>query len=173
MIIVLSPSSQILFSWMSNWPHWEIIYSALAAPAVPREVILSTCLHFSAVLPLKLLALQSFAWRKSLTFVWLSVPGGVSSALIWEWFHGTLLACWVFFIWLPQITGAPCSCDCSTPGPQSLFRSPLMWSSHSRAHSFARRLFDCPSQEDSSLSFIWLNYYAGFVEGVGDEWHFT
>lgn len=45
---------------MANWPHREIIYSALAAPAVPGEVIVSTCLHSSVVLRLKLLTLQSF-----------------------------------------------------------------------------------------------------------------
>lgn len=67
----------------------------------------------------------------------------------------------------PQITGPPCSCDCPTLGPWSLSQSLLVCSSHSRTHSFARRLFDCPSQEDSSLSFIRLNYYACFVEGEG------
>lgn len=35
------------------------------------------------------------------------------------------------------------------------------------ADSFARRLFDRPSQEGSSLSFIWLNCYASFLEGDG------
>lgn len=44
-----------------------------------------------------------------------------------------------------------CSCD-----------HPTQW-----ATLFARRLFDCPSQEDSSLSFIWLNYHSGFAEGEG------
>lgn len=67
----------------------------------------------------------------------------------------------------PQITGPRCSCDCPTLGPWSLSQSLLVCSSHSRTHSFARRLFDCPSQEDSSLSFIRLNYYACFVEGEG------
>lgn len=38
---------------MSNWPRWEIIYSPLALPAVPREVILSTCLHFLHRSPLQ------------------------------------------------------------------------------------------------------------------------
>lgn len=156
------------FSWMSNWPHREIIYSALAAPAVPWGVILSTCLHFQTfhLSNCSLCSRSPVLSRHSLFFLWVSVPRGVSSALIWEWFHGTLLTRSVF-IWLPP-----------NHRPSLFLCLSYSWASVSlslsalvivplKGPSFAQRLFDCPSQEDSSLSFIWLNYYAGFVDAEG------
>lgn len=97
--------------------------------------------------------------RKSLRLVWLSAPGGVSSVLIWEWFHGPLLTCSVF-IWLPQITNLASSCGRPMPGS-------LSFTLGSRAGLFARCLPECPSRELSSLLFIWLNYEAGFAWGEG------
>lgn len=94
---------------------------------IPWEVILSTCLHFSVILRCKLLTQQSFACpllddENSLLVGDYQSPGGLSSALIWGWFYGTLLTGSVF-IWAPQIMDLYVYWEC--PGSQSVII--LLW----------------------------------------------
>ena len=166
MIIVLSPSSQILSAECLTDPTGKSFTPRLPAPAVPWEVILSTCRPFlsrstpqsahSAVVRL------SFPGEvKSLTFISdYQSPEACHQRSFANGFTGPCLHARTLFDF-PKSQAPP------VPLPRSLFHSLLVWSSCSRTHSFARLSFDCPSQEDSSLSFIWLNYYAGFAEGAG------
>lgn len=150
--------------WMPNWPYWEIIYSAVALPALPWEVILSTCFHSSVILPLKLLTLQSFGClfhRKKVThFVWLYVSLEACHQHSFENdFMGPCL-----HAQLPKFTSP------ATVLLQGLGLSVMLVPLKSLAYSFTQCSVDCLSQEDSSFWLIWLNYYAGFAqrEGMSD-----
>lgn len=146
---------------MSNWPHWEIIYSPLALPAVPREVILSTCLHFLSRSSLQtahaavVLPVLS-RWWEFITSVWRPAPWRlvISSYLrMISWVSARLFSKWP----KTQVCAGSWDYSANQDVMHPLLQGP--------AQEIC--LFACPPQENSSLLFVWLNYYAGFTQGKG------
>lgn len=143
-IIVLSPSSQILLAECLTDPIGKSFTPHLLhQPSHERSFYLPASISQSFYLSNCSLCSRSAvlsARRKSLAFFpWLSVPWGVSSPLIWEWFHRTLLICSLFispnhrpslFLWL-SYSGALVSFSVFAcvfvPLEDPLFCPPLVW----------------------------------------------